>query len=151
MCRNHAHSPLGIVCHRLQNLWFRKKASYSRGATPEKMVAIFTAAASLSLFPSVSFCFFILSFLSQHLDCSISHWIILGRTRKQASGGEIKQPLADPTRLQLGSGGMEEKRRESQGNLSFLPKGSRTMLSESENGAPMSKEGRPVYYATLEL
>ena len=63
MCRNHAHSPLGIVCHRLQNLWFRKKANYSRGATPEKMVAIFTAAASLSLFPSVSFCFFILSFL----------------------------------------------------------------------------------------
>ena len=37
---------------------------------------------------------------------------------------------------------MEEKRRESQGNLSFLPKGSRTILSESENDAPMSKEDK---------
>ena len=93
--------PLGIVvCHRLRNLWFRKKANYFCGAAPKKMVPIFTVALP-HLFFSVSL--FLPSFLPQHLDCSISHWIILGRTSEEgaseASGGEIKQPLADPTRL----------------------------------------------------
>ena len=68
--------PLGIVvCHRLRNLWFRKKANYFCGAAPKKMVPIFTAA-------SLLFCFF---FLPQRLDCSISHWIILGRTSEEGA------------------------------------------------------------------
>ena len=129
--------PLGIVvCHRLRNLWFRKKANYFCGAAPEKMVPISSAA-------SLLFCFFLPSFLPQHLDCSISHWIILGRTSEEgaseASGGEIKQPLADPTRLRLwwGNGGKRRRRKSRQSLL----------LSERLSDATMAR--RHGYYAIL--
>ena len=128
--------PLGIVvCHRLRNLWFRKKANYFCGAAPEKMVPISSAA-------SLLFCFFLPSFLPQHLDCSISHWIILGRTSEEgaseASGGEIKQPLADPTRLRLWWRNGGKRRRKSRQSL---------LLSERLSDATMAP--RHGYYAIL--
>lgn len=132
------HSPLGM-CESSVNACkiygFVKKANYFCGATPEeKMVAIFTAAS----LPLLSFCFFFSSFLSQHLDCSISHWIILGRTRKQASGGEIKQPLADPTRLWR-NGGKKKVRAISL----TLPK-ALARMSESENDATEARHSVPL-------
>ena len=86
---------------------------------------------------SLLFCFFLPSFLPQHLDCSISHWIILGRTSEEgaseASGGEIKQPLADPTRLRLWWRNGGKRRGKSRQSLLLSER-----LSESGNDATIA-------------
>ena len=78
----------------------------------EKTVSIFTAA-SLSPF------LFLRSFLSQHLDCSISHWIILGRTSKWRRRDQTTFGWSHSTPT------LEEwrKKESKKGNLSYFPKG----------------------------